>query len=447
MLVSIKSILLENQELQFPGGTPRRLNIQPSSGKATVIVGAKGCGKTTYLFQLIQGLLNSGVLRENIVYLNFADERLRSLKPNSHSLVAEAYFSLYPHKKNTEKVYFFFDEIQVVKGWEAMVDKLLLAEVCEVFLAGSSANLLINNLPTESRVRGSAYELFPFSFPEFLDHRGLKSEEPLATIDEYLIKHAWDKYPLLGGFPDSIDLEWGPLTRELRQKALRATVLGDIVERHDVSHPQAVLDLARTTLKSPTASYSVNKLTAYLKSLGHKVPKAVVADYLDWFEDAYFLFSLRLFDPQGRNVSASPKQIFPIDPALTLSLSPGPVDQAPLLKNLVFLALRRGYQNIHYYRTQSLKEVDFIVIRPGLDPLLVAFWPSLSSLKDQKRNLMAIIEALDELNLKAALVVSRDETDRITVNNRVITALPIWRFLLLSPDQLNEVLKGRSGIV
>ena len=84
----------------------------------------------------MQRLLDSGVSRQNILYLNFFDDRLHPLQHGGISLVADAYYSLYPEKKNQEMVYIFLDEIQMAAGWESFADRLLRTEVCELYLTG-----------------------------------------------------------------------------------------------------------------------------------------------------------------------------------------------------------------------------------------------------------------------------------------------------------------------
>ena len=70
--------------------------------------------------------------------LNFFDDRLRDLQHGNLDIVLEAYFSLYPEKKSNEKIYCFFDEIQVIPDWEPFVDRLMRTEKCEVYISGSS---------------------------------------------------------------------------------------------------------------------------------------------------------------------------------------------------------------------------------------------------------------------------------------------------------------------
>ena len=99
-------------------------------------------GKSTYLYQVIQELLDEGVSEENILYLYFFDDRLHNLGQGNLGLIVDAYYSLYPEKKDVEKVYCFFDEIQAVPNWEPFVDRLMQTEKCAVFLTGSSAPML-----------------------------------------------------------------------------------------------------------------------------------------------------------------------------------------------------------------------------------------------------------------------------------------------------------------
>ena len=98
--------------------------------------------------------------------------------------------------------------------------------------------------------------------------------------------------------------------------------------------------------------YSINKLTGYLQALGHKTPKSAVANYLAWFEDAYFLFTVKLFDASLARANTNPKKIYCIDHALVTSVGTGiMVNSGHLLENLVFTALRRLSADIFYYRT------------------------------------------------------------------------------------------------
>jgi predicted AAA+ superfamily ATPase len=125
MLELLRKLILDFEELPLETGLPRQLKIETVRGKATICIGVRRSGKSTYMFQVMQGLLDQGVSRQNILYLNFFDDRLHTLKQTGLDIVVEAYFSLYPEKKNTEKVHCFFDEIQTIPGWEPFIDRLM----------------------------------------------------------------------------------------------------------------------------------------------------------------------------------------------------------------------------------------------------------------------------------------------------------------------------------
>jgi predicted AAA+ superfamily ATPase len=434
MIETIKSMILDFQETRLDTGVPRRLRIETVRGKAAVCIGVRRSGKSTYLFQIIERLLGGGVPRANILYLNFFDDRLHHLRQNGIGLITEAYYSLYPEKKNIEMVYCFFDEIQAVPGWEPFVDRLMRTEKCEVYLTGSSATMLSKEIATQMRGRALSWEMFPFSFREFLDYKGIVSTGALSTKNRLLVQKAFEEYWETGGFP-----EVAGLSRNLRikthQEYFQAILFRDLVERHDVSHPKAVTDLAHRLVDNTASLYSVNSLTGYLKSLGHRAPKSAVSDYLEWFEDTYFLFTVRIFDASLARSNTNQKKIYCVDHALVTSVSSGIlVNAGHLLENLVFSALRRLHPEIYYYKTKTGREVDFIVPMRGRARLLVQVCESLAEPQTRKRETMALIEAMAELGLKTSTIVTRNEDGRIDAVAGTIEVVPAWRFLLDLPE-------------
>lgn len=434
MIEKIKAIILDFQEAQLETGVPRRLRIETVSGKVAVCIGVRRSGKSTYMFQIMERLLSGGVPRENILYLNFFDDRLHNLRTDGLGKIIEAYYSLFPEKKNTEMVHCFFDEIQAIPGWEPFIDRLMRTEKCQIYLTGSSARMLSKEIATQMRGRALSWELFPFSFREFLDWKGIESADPLSTKKQLLIRKAFDEYWETGGFPEVAGLKRS-LRIKTHQEYLHAILFRDLVERHDVSHPKAVTDLAHWLVDNAASLYSVNSLTGYLKSLGHKAPKTAVADYLEWFEDTYFLFTVRIFDASLARSNTNPKKIYCVDHALITSVSSGILaNSGHLLENLTFTALRRLYTEIYYYKTKTGKEVDFIVpLRDG-KRILVQVCESLAEPQTRKRETAALSEAMAELGLTSGTIVTRNDDEQIDTGRGAISVVPIWRFLLDLPE-------------
>ena len=434
MLETLKAMILDFQEAPLETGVPRRLRLETVHGKAAVCIGVRRSGKSTYLFQVVQRLLDDKVPRKNILYLNFFDDRLHGLQQEGLGLVAEAYYSLYPEKKNAETVYCFFDEIQAVPGWESFVDRLMRTEKCEVYLTGSSAQMLSKEIATQMRGRALSWEMFPFSFREFLDYKGVEGEGALSTKKRLLVQKAFGEYWETGGFPEVAGLDRN-LRIKTHQEYFHAVLFRDLVERHDVAHPKAVADLAHWLVDNTASLYSVNRLTGYLKSLGHKAPKSAVSDYLAWFEDAYFLFSVRIFDSSLARSHTNPKKIYCVDHAMVTSVSSGVlVNSGHLLENLAFTALRRIYAEIYYYKTRTGREIDFVVPLRGRSRMLVQVCESLAEPQTRKREVAALSEAMTELGVKSGTIVTKGEDERIKTDDGTIEVVPMWRFLLDLPE-------------
>jgi len=290
--------------------------------------------------------------------------------------------------------------------------------------------MLSREIATQMRGRALSWELFPFSFREFLDYKGIDSAGPLSTKRRLTVQKAFEEYWETGGFPEVAGLD-RHLRIKIHQEYFHAVLFRDLVERHNVSHPKAVTDLAHRLIDNTASLYSVNRLTGYLKSLGHKAPKSAVSDYLDWFEDAYFLFTVRIYDASLARSKTNPKKIYCIDHALVTSVASGiHVNTGHLLENLVFTALRRVSPKIHYCKTKGGREVDFTAQLGDRSRMVVQVCETMTEPQTRKREIEALSEAMAELGLKSGTMVTRNEEDEIQVDAGKIDIVPVWRFLL-----------------
>jgi hypothetical protein len=192
-----------------------------------------------------------------------------------------------------------------------------------------------------------------------------------------------------------------------------------------------VVDLARRLMENISSLYTLNGLSNYLKSIGHKAPKNAVADYLTWFEDAYFLFTVRLFSASYGKSNANPKKIYSIDHALIRSVTSGIlVNSGHLLENIVYIALRRKNNDIYYYKTATNQEIDFLVQDQQQKIKLIQVCETLANPRTRQRETHSLENAMNELGLSDALIITREESEQLTVKNGKITVIPVWKFLL-----------------
>ena len=427
----VQDVILEAQTQSRFLGVPRRSPYRLVPGKAFACVGVRRCGKSTLLNQIIETLRSQGVPAEDIIYVNFFDDRLEEVRQGNLNLLTEAYFSLYPERKGRTGLHCFLDEVQVARDWEPFVDRLMRAEKMQVYLTGSSADMLMHEVGTAMRGRALTWELFPFSFAEYLDMKEIAAD--LRGQQARLrVRKAFDGYWQTGGFPEVVEAD--PQIRVMiHQDYFKTMIFRDVVDRHDALHPRAVRDLAYRLLNSAASLYTINALTGYLKSLDHRVSKTFVGDVLGWMEDAYALFTLRLFDASLSRQNANAKKIYAIDHALVRSTSTGIlVNDGHLLENLVFIDRRRRNLNIHYCRTSTGREVDFVWrdVKGDLTFLQVALQAPEGS-DTLTREVAALRDALREYPGSRALLVTMDTAPRrIELPEGVVEAMPVWQYLL-----------------
>lgn len=426
---TLSEIIVDGQVRELSAGITRHLPYERVESKAFVCIGVRRCGKSTLMDQIMETLIANGVSRQNMLYVNFFDDRLDPQRHGRIGDVIETYFELFPEKRGREKVYCFLDEIQMGDQWEPFVERLLRAENGEVFLTGSSSRMLSKEIATQMRGRAVTWELFPFSFKEFLDRRSIAYDR-ISSQTRSRIQNCFREFWECGGFPEVADM-----TARLRimthQEYFKTIVHRDVVERNDAAHPQAVLDLALRLINQVGSMYSVNALTGYLKSRGHKTTKTFVGHCIDWLEDAYALFPVKIFHPSMAVQNVNTRKIYCVDHAMIHSVSSGIlINAGHLLENLVFSHLRSKTNRIHYYRTAKGREVDFIWKIDGQDWQLVQVCETLASTDTRKREVTALQEAMHERQLEVATIVTRNEEETIRTEDGVIRVIPAWRYLI-----------------
>ncbi len=426
----VQDLLLEARQQEWFTGIPRHLDYQLMPGKALACIGVRRCGKSTFLHQIMARLRAEGIPDEDFLYLNFFDDRLEPVRQGRLDLITEAYFSLYPEKRARGGLHCFLDEIQMCAGWEGFVDRLLRVERMGVYFSGSSARLLAHEVGTAMRGRALTWELFPFSFAEFLDARGIALDLK-GQAARLRVRKAFDEYWEKGGFPEVLDADES-LRMMIHQDYFKTMIFRDVVDRCDAIHPRAVRDAAYRLLNSTASLYSINAITGYLKSQGHKISKTFVGEMLDWFEDAYALFSVRLFDASLSRQLANPKKIYAVDHAMVRSCSTGIlVNKGHLLENMVFIDGRRRGRDLYYYRTRNGREVDFVWKDDSGRVCLVQVCDQMpEGSETRERELSAVREAQSEQPGCRAVVVTRDEEAVAGSPHGAIEIIPVWKWLL-----------------
>jgi len=346
-----------------PRFTRRDVHLPRISGKAFAVVGTRRVGKTTFLWQVLSERLHQGAPRESLLYFNFEDERLAGMTASDLQLILEEYYALYPQFRDQQRVLFQFDEIQNVPGWERFVRRLLDTELAEVFITGSSAALLSREVATSMRGRAVEVPIFPFSFREFLRHRGREPNVPvdrLPKADRSTLQHNLREYLQVGGFPEVQNLN--PRDRyDLLKSYVDVVLLRDVIERHSVSNVHALRWLVRHLLGAPAGLFSVHRFHRDLKSQGIAVSKNTLHEFLAYLEDAFLIRIVWLDAPSERKRMVNPRKIYPVDPGfIPIFARYGTPNIGPALETVVLLELERRGAEVRYVQTPEGFEVDFL---------------------------------------------------------------------------------------
>ena len=283
--------------------------------KIKVAIGMRRAGKTYFLYQQILKMIEEGISKKAILYINFEDDRLLPLNEQKLAKLVDAFYSLYP-ENHDRKCYLFFDEIQNVNNWPIVIRRLHDTKNAEIFLTGSSAKLLSKEIATSLRGRSLAIEIWPYSFNELY-----KSEKNSKSIERLYDKKTQDQadssifhqYLSDGGFPEIISFDPDAKQKTL-QDYLDVVIYRDIIERHNIKNPTLIKYMILSMIHNVGKPFAVNKFYNDLKTQGYQIGKDILYEYADHIEDAYLAFPIAIYDKSIRKVHTNPKKLYAIDP-------------------------------------------------------------------------------------------------------------------------------------
>jgi predicted AAA+ superfamily ATPase len=427
---TLKQIIVTNQNSFRESYNERELIVERIPRKATVIIGVRRCGKTCYLLNYVHGLLRDGVDKTRICHIDFADDRLMELmKSEEPGIIADAYYELYP-ENHGKKAYFVFDELQLVRHWEFLVNRLLTTEECEVNISGSSAKMLIEETSSVLGGRKLCWRLYCYSYAEFL--RALGEDAKLTYDKHFLDKQPslFQKYLEVGGFPEAILFHSEQGRFAFFQNIFNDIIYRDVVLRHDISKPMEMKALSTLVLSMMGCLCSENKLYQRLDGMQYKISKVLMSEYLSYLEEtnAVFFIPIRSYNASVRR--SNPKKIYVADHALASSCTHGLSENTGAkLENIVFLHIKRKCDDVYYYLTAKGHEIDFLIGKDD-DLHIVQVCVSLQDAETRKREIRAVAEAMGELKIERGRIVTLDEEEEVVVPEGRIVVLPAWKYLL-----------------
>lgn len=427
MVEIFKELIATFHTARLPQPIRRNMQIPPLPAdvrKAYVFIGMRRSGKTWSLYEIMQNLLGQGLL-----YINFEDERLSDMQSHNFQDIIKAYFELYPSYLNRDDLYFFFDEIHEIDGWQKFIRRLLDQESMKLFITGSSAKMLSKEIASSLRGRTLVQEIFPFHFREYLEKLSVPMPPIYGTKQKIALVHHVRNFLRYGGFPETIGVS-DDLHRTLLQGYISSVIYRDIIERYGIGNPHVLKQLLIHCLRNSATLFSINKMHRTFKSMDYEVSKNTLYEYMRYIEDAYCIFMIPKYDLSHRKSAQSIKKIYAVDQGLiTACTMSSEFDLGAQLETAVFVHLRRKGNTVYYYHTTDGKEVDFLSIAPDQTMRLYQVSLSLRTHETRLREFIALEQAMQELNLKKGTIVTLDEEESIERAAGLIQVIPAWKFL------------------
>lgn len=431
MREALKAVMREFYHEGVPDGiVPRDLEYAEKLRAATVVKGMRRTGKTFVTYERIQALVADGVPLGRIVHVNFEDGRLQHLMLEDLSLINEIHAELFPEYAD-EKCWYFLDELQTVRGWEAYARRLVDSKNVQLCLTGSSSKLLGEEIATQMRGRSLPIEVFPLSFSEYLRFNGILSDPPhdgFTARETGILRKAVADYLERGGFPDVQDVS-DRMRVDMLQGYVDSVLYRDVLERHDVPSVQALKYTLDYVFHNFARKVSTRGISGVLKNLGVAANRESVSDYLDWFKDAYLVHRVSVNSDSLAVKRVNPDKYYLNDTGLIRAMCvKTDAELGWMLENLVFLALRRGPNRISYHVTQSGGEVDFAVLdkltRKGR--LVQVAW-DMRDKRTFERECKDLLEGGREMRIDDLTIVTWNEDADLDCGIKV---RPAWKWLL-----------------
>jgi len=392
-----------------------------------VIKGVRRSGKSSLMLNQIKILIENGVKKENILFINLEDPRfINFLDVELLEKIKEVYLE---YLNPEGKIYIFLDEVQNIKNWEKWVNKEYELKLSKLIVSGSNSSMLSHEIGSSLSGRYVSILVFPLSFSEYLEFLDIKLENKLDLVSKKIvINRVFEEYLKFGGFPKVLEYKDDNIKKDLLLTYKDTIILKDIVARYSLKEYKTLNEIVAFLLSHSGISQSINKLKNNFK-ISYDMAKA----YTEYLINAYMVFEITKFDYSLKKQINHDKKYYSIDLGLSNILRvPNLQTRGDDLETVVFLELlRRGYR-VYYYKTSNSLECDFIVEKNNKIIFLIQVTTTIKNEDTKKRELRVFKKAINELNLKdvKCIVLSEDNSQLLSFDSLDINILNIKEWLV-----------------
>jgi predicted AAA+ superfamily ATPase len=426
----LKQLIIEHKErFLAPADLARRecqKIIKPYLRQKEIIVisGVRRAGKSSLMKLICRDILEEqNVPADNVLYLNFEDERFIEFTHKDFELLHETFMELYQPQG---RQYFFLDEIQTIKGWGRWVNRIYEFENIKIFITGSNASLLAPEIATALTGRNRQITVYPFSFSEFLSFKNYEVDAKGLYLREEKVrlKNLFRQYVESGGFPEVIKNN----DTTLLEQYFKDIIYRDVIARYAIRNIREIRELALFLASN------IGTIKSYqnLKELIHVKSLNTVKNYLEILENVYLFFRLDLFDYSVKRQIYNPSKIYAIDTALSSSIAfKFSQNLGHIYENITFIELLRRGHEMFYWKSKSSKEVDFLIKKGLKIDRAIQVSSDLTKSKTRQREIEGLLNAAEEFNIKNLTIITEDEEGKENIGKLNIGIIPIWKWLVV----------------
>lgn len=396
--------------------------------EVVALSGVRRCGKSTILLQVLAELIDSGLPKQNTLYINFEDPKFYNFL--GLDLLDKIWQAYQEYLKPRGKVYLVLDEVQKIKGWEHWVRaKYDQKESVKIFVTGSNAELLCAEFSSVLTGRHLELAVTPLNFREYLGFKGVKIEDNKLWMIEnrnLLYKHALE-YLQIGGFPKIVLTEDELLRKELLEQYFNDILTKDIRDRYKLKEAGKLKNLALFFAANFTRPYTFRKVKAL-----SEIPLSLdtIHRFSHYLENSFIVDFLSRFSYSLKNRMQTARKVYFVDNGLRNSVAfKFSSDTGKLLENAVFHHLKQQKKEVYYY--QEKQEVDF-VIKEGLK--ITGLINVSSSIKDKEtylRETAALKEGMRYFKQKeATLITLEGKAETIRDQGFTIIIVPFYQWAI-----------------
>ena len=384
--------------------------------ETTAITGARRCGKSTIIYQMIKRLVEKGAGPETILLVNFEDDVLA--RKNLREI-----FDIYQSNVNPDtKPYLFLDEVHKCEDWVLFLRKLYdLKKVRQIFITDSSSKFIKSEYARVLTGRGISLAVFPLSFSEYLRWRGTEFSGLSDREEVNKIKNELLDFLRYGGFPE-VFFKSAMAKKKLLTEYFSDIIHKDIVERYNVNYAK-IKELADFLVSNSANLFSPRK---YSRTYGLSLES--INTYLQYFADVFLFFFVPKYSHSVMAQQLSSKKAYVCDLGFFNNVGfKFSEDAGRLYENAVFMELKRRGKDIYYWKGEY--ECDFLV-KDGMKIKEAMQVCCKLGVENRQNELGGLMEAIEKFSLKGGVIITQDHEGEEKIKGKTIKFVPLWKWLL-----------------